>query len=50
MIPVYLTVHYGRKGDKKIYAHSKQAIEKADGKWMSSWKSLGEPICYKQAS
>jgi hypothetical protein len=47
-IPVYLTVHYGKKGDKKIYAHSEQAIENAGGKWLSCWKSLAGPIRYRQ--
>ena len=48
VIPVYLTVHYGKKGNKKIYAHSAKAIEKAGGKRLSSWKSLAGPIKYRQ--
>ena len=47
-IPVYLTVHYGVKGGRKLYAHSEEAISKAGGKWLASWKSLGEPIRYRQ--
>ena len=31
-IPVYLIVHYGKNGNKNIYAHSEKAIEKAGGK------------------
>ena len=46
MIPVYLTVYYGKKGGKKIYAHSEQAIVAAGGKCLSCWRSLGEPIRY----
>lgn len=46
--PEYLTVHYGKKGDKTIYAHSEKAIEKAGGKWLSCWKSLAGPIRYRQ--
>ncbi len=48
MIPVYLTVYYGKKGDKKIYAHSEQAIVAAGGKCLSCWRSLGEPIRYRK--
>ena len=47
-IPVYLTVHYGKNGNKNIYAHSEKAIEKAGGKWLSCWKSLAGPIRYRQ--
>jgi hypothetical protein len=48
VIPVYLTVHYGKKGDKKLYAHSAQAIENTGGKWLSSWRSLAGPFRYRQ--
>ena len=48
MIPVYLTVHYGQKGNKTIYAHSEKAIVKAGGKWLSCWKSLAGPIRYRE--
>lgn len=48
VIPVYLTVHYGEKGGKKLYAHSAQAIEDAGGKWLSSWRSLAGAFRYRQ--
>ena len=45
--PVYLTIHYGKNGNTRIYAYSEQAIEHAGGKWLSCWKSLAGPIRYR---
>ena len=48
-IPVYLTVHYGKKGSKMIYTHSEQIFKREGYQWLSSWRSLAGPIRYRAA-